>query len=43
LGDLIQLNDLVVDNDDSKLHVQVSYTVQQTGERRVDCFTRRLA
>jgi phage baseplate assembly protein W len=43
LGDVIQLDELAINNDDSKLHVLVSYVVTNTGERRVDTFVRRLA
>ena len=43
LGDVIQLNELDVANQDSQLHVLVSYVVLRTGEERVDEFRRSLA
>lgn len=43
LGDVIELDDLGVDAIDSKLSIQVSYTVTRTGEQRFDTFERNLA
>ncbi|MGN6809844.1 MAG: GPW/gp25 family protein [Thermomicrobiales bacterium] len=40
LGDLIQIEDLEVDSADATLRVAVQYTVQRTGERRLDVIER---
>jgi phage baseplate assembly protein W len=40
LGDVIQLDELEIFNNDSQLHVFVAYTVTRTGERRIDSFQR---
>src|SRR5215510_8040080 len=40
LGDLIQVDEVEVQNDDSKLFVTVKYTVRRTQERQTAQFTR---
>ncbi|MGN6756509.1 MAG: GPW/gp25 family protein [Thermomicrobiales bacterium] len=40
LGDLIQIEALEVDSADATLRVAVQYTVQRTGERRLDVIER---
>src|SRR4026207_810272 len=41
LGDLIEVHDLEVTTDDSKLNVVLQYVVTRTGEPRKDTFERR--
>lgn len=38
LGDLIEINEVQVNNNDSRLEVTVAYTVRRTQERRVGQF-----
>jgi phage baseplate assembly protein W len=40
LGDLIQVEDLSVENEDSTLHVMVSYANRRTQQREVATFSR---
>jgi Bacteriophage baseplate protein W len=40
LGDLIEVNDVQVDNSDSSLFVQVSYTVRRTQQQNLAQFNR---
>ena len=41
LGDLIEVQELEVDNDDSKLFIALRYVVLRTGETRIESFERR--
>jgi uncharacterized protein len=40
LGDLLDVHDLAVENDDNKLIIHVSYSVRRSGQTRVDTFER---
>ena len=42
LGDLIQVDDVQVEDQESSLHVTISYTVRRTQERQVAQFRRRV-
>lgn len=42
LGDLIELRDVTVDSDDSRLDITVSYTLRSTGQAAAAEFTRPL-
>lgn len=42
LGDLIEIHDLEIYTDDSKLHIQLDYAIIKTDERRSDTFVREL-
>lgn len=43
LGDMIEVHELDVNSQDSRLSVAVSYVVLSTGEERVDTFERSVA
>jgi hypothetical protein len=43
LGDVIEVQDLDVENEDSRLTVTVRYVVSRTGETRTDEFERSVA
>ncbi len=38
LGDLIQVEEVQVESEDSSLHVKVVYTIRRTGERKTEQF-----
>jgi uncharacterized protein len=40
LGDLIEVNEVLVESDDAKLIVNISYTERRTQERRIEQFAR---
>ncbi len=40
LGDVLDVHDLAVENDDNKLTIHVSYSLKQSGLRRVESFER---
>lgn len=42
LGDVIEVHDLEVTNEDSRLYVQLDYSIIKTDERRSDTFVREL-
>ena len=41
LGDIIEVQELVVESDEATLRVTLSYAIQQTGEQRTETFVRR--
>lgn len=43
LGDLIEIQDLDVVNEDARLHITLKYVVSRTGETRADEFERSVA
>ncbi len=42
MGDLIEVHHLEIINDDSKLHIQLEYSIIRSDERRSDAFVREL-
>lgn len=40
LGDLIEVNEVQVESDDSKLLVTIQYTIRRTQQQRIEQFTR---
>jgi uncharacterized protein len=40
LGDIIEVNEVTVNNEDSKLHVIVAYTIRRTQQSQVAQFLR---
>jgi hypothetical protein len=42
LGDLVEVHDLEIFNDESTLHIKLDYSIIRTDERRSDTFVREL-